>query len=170
MDLQSAIEFIAATLIIVVAGVLLGMALARRSKEKAYIDHDRLEAYVDLVGAMDGLRQADEEHKQVFINAYYRALMFAPDSVVRSLNTFLQTVTASEGDYDPAAQASARDQVVLAMRQDTHGELDKKSKIKPVELYSIEVNNAPRGSVITPDSTVLTPGPEPTPAPNQTKS
>lgn len=158
MELSEAIQYIGAIFVIVGAGVLLGMALKRRQPlQAAHSQHERLQTYADLISAMDGLRTADEHHKGDFIAAYYRALVYAPDKVIVAINEFLQTVTVSEREYDVHKQTSARDAAVLEMRRDAQQQLDSTTKLKPGNLYSIEINLPDsNGSIMKPESQVDT--------------
>ncbi len=158
MDLPQSIQYAAAIIVIVGAGVLLGFSLRRRQPlQAAHSQHERLQTYADLINSMDGLRTADERHKAEFVAAYYRALVYAPDSVVTSLNAFLQTVTASEGQYESSKQTAARDAAVLQMRRDAQKQLDNTTNLKQGNLYSIEVNSAESNTAIMkPESQVDT--------------
>ncbi|HEX7259697.1 MAG TPA: hypothetical protein VF272_02085 [Candidatus Saccharimonadia bacterium] len=160
MDLPQAIQYISAIIVIVGAGILLGLSLRRRQPlQSAHSQHERLQTYAELIGAMDGLRTANEDHKGDFISAYYRALVYAPDSVVEALNAFLQTVTISEKQYDSVKQTAARDAAALEMRRDAQHQLDSSTRLQPGNLYSIEVNTQESdspASVMKPESRVDT--------------
>ncbi|HUC20647.1 MAG TPA: hypothetical protein VMR98_04095 [Candidatus Polarisedimenticolaceae bacterium] len=158
MDLYQAIQYIAAIIVIVGAGVLLGISLRRRQPlQAAHSQHERLQTYAELINTMDGLRTANEHHKADFISAYYRALVYAPDKVVAALNAFLQTVTLPESQYDPSKQTAARDSAVLEMRRDAQRQLDTATSLKPGNLYSIEINsNDSKQPVMKPESQVDT--------------
>jgi hypothetical protein len=158
MELSEAIQYIAAIIVVVGAGVVLGMVLKRRQPlQAAHSQHERLQTYADLISAMDGLRTADEHHKGDFIAAYYRALVYAPDNVVMAINSFLQTITAAERDYDIHKQTAARDAAVLEMRRDAQQQLDGSTKLKPGNLYSIEINLSDSdGPMMKPESQVDT--------------
>ncbi len=106
---------------------------------------------------MDGLRTANEQHKSEFVSAYYRALVYAPDKVITTLNTFLQTITVPENQHDTASQTAARDNAVLEMRRDAQLQLDSSTNLKSGNLYSIEINTPePNSVIIKPESQVTT--------------
>ncbi len=158
MDLPQSVQYAAAIIIVVGAGIILGMAMRRRQPlQSAHSQHERLQTYAELITYMDGLRSADDAGKQHFIATYYRALVYAPDEVVKALNLYLQGITSADSSYDPAKLSARRDAAVLAMRRDAQGQLDSATKLKPADMYSIEVNvPEPSAPVIKPESQVDT--------------
>lgn len=140
MDFSEATKFVASIVILIIAGGLLGAALARRGKAvPPQLLHERLKTYADLLATIDGLRDAEASHKRRFIRTYQRALVYAPDSVVRALDRFVQQAAAEE--HDPAAQMEARDAAVLAIRRDAIKVGGSSTGIKAAELLSIEVDD-----------------------------
>ena len=147
MDFNDAMEFIAAIIVLIVAGALLGAAIGRRRKQlPEIILRERLKAYADLLTTIDNIRDAEIIHKRRFILAYQRAVLYAPDNVMQSLDKLVQSAAADE--YDPAATMEARDAAVLAIRQDALTSAGRHTGIKPSELLSIEIDTErPRPAV-----------------------
>lgn len=168
MDFTDAVVFIASVFVIVAAGAVLGWGLARSRKQANA--SDVVPVYRQLIGSMDGLRAANDDHKKVFIEGYYAALVYAPDEVISPLNTFLQASTKTDGEYDPSVVSAARDLAVAAMRKHIQGLQGQGSKLSAADLYSIEISRGDPGEVIKPQSELSTSPPAPTPVPETPSS
>jgi len=150
MDFTASIEYLAAIIVIVAAGALLGSGLRRRADNQV-VQSERTKAYASLIGSIDELRGASLEQKRRFAGAYRRTLLYGSDAVVRSLSQFVWTVGAPEADYDPLAALEARDEVILAMRRDTQALLGAKTALDADDLLSVEVDESPAtGAKIAP--------------------
>jgi hypothetical protein len=161
MDLTSAVEYLAAIIVIVAAGAVLGATLRRRP-QNPQLRRERVNVYSEVIGLMDGLRMATAAHKRHFVDAYYQALLYAPDSVLSSLNKFVQAVTQPDEKYDSSAAMEARDAAVRAMRVDTQAQFQLGTTLPMAELFSIEVSDSLHWQATsTPDEENLTSTEEP---------
>jgi hypothetical protein len=141
MDFTASVEYLAAIVVIVTAGALLGVGLRRRSDNQS-LHLERAKTYVGLIGSIDELRNAPVDQKRRFASAYHRALLYGSDAVVQALSQFVWSVGAPEAEYDPVAELEARDAVILAMRQDTQGVLGAKTALGASDLLSVEVDES----------------------------
>lgn len=140
MDFQSAVQYVAAILVIIVAGALLGMALRSRQEKRSPLTYgyytQKATVYGELIHLMDALSSASPEHKAEFVRRYYQALLHAPDNVIIWLNRFLATITDNKTEEEVM---DARAQAILAMRQDLLRFLKEETHLSPADLNSIEV-------------------------------
>lgn len=143
MDFQQAVEFVAGILIVAGAGIVLGVAIRGRGQLRAqaqanYAQSKLADLYAEIIGELDEVTNADERRKQWFIHRYYQALVIAPDSVVRALNEYLDAV-GSGNEVDPKQVMELRGRLVKAMRIDILNANGTKTRLRPAELYKIEV-------------------------------
>jgi hypothetical protein len=139
MDFKDAVEFLAGVFIIVGAGIWLGYGLRGRSgKPDPHAVHRKADLYAEIIHAMDKLTAADRLAKDHFVEFYYQGLIEASDSVVKSLNKYLEVVSNPDSSDDQVT--IARDNVALAMRRDVQ-EVSGGTKLRSADLLSIEVKD-----------------------------
>lgn len=139
MDLQSSVEFAAALIVVVGSGIVLGMVIRPKDKEAIeWIQARKTILYSEIVMSMDNLVQSSAEYKQYFIQRYYQALIYAPDSVVRALNAYMEVAAKDSSGEDLLA---ARDTAVFAMRRDVAARIGSPTKLRKSELQTIEVEH-----------------------------
>lgn len=142
MDFQNSVIFAAALIVIAGAGILLGMAIRGRNNQSIEsIEGRKAILYSEIVMSMDNLATASSEYKQYFIQRYYQALVYAPDTVVKALNNYLASVA---GGADTEKLLADRDAAVLAMRRDVLGNLNDKTSLNPTDLQTIAVEEGGR--------------------------
>jgi hypothetical protein len=112
---------------------------ARRAEQTAGLNARKAELYAELIGALDGIGEANDQRKQWFIHRYYQGLVYAPDSVVTSLNRYLDAVTSIGAELSSERLMELRGAAVRAMRADIQRLYDSKTRLPLPELYKIEV-------------------------------
>lgn len=146
MNFQEAVIFLSAMIVIVAAGVVLGAVLRSRSmsgeQERANHQTKLSELYAEIIGELDEVTNADERRKQWFIHRYYQALVMAPDSVMKTLNDYLDAVAIMDQRQDTAKLMELRGKVVQSMRKDIQKGVGRKTKLATTQLYKIEVRPA----------------------------
>jgi hypothetical protein len=120
VNFQDAVIFLAAVIVIVSAGVVLGAVLKGRGQRQldadAHLQGRKAELYAEIIGALDSVSESDDRRKQWFIHRYYQGLVYAPDSVVRALNRYLDVAADASSNQETVMELRAR--VVKQMRDD----------------------------------------------------
>lgn len=137
MDFQTSVEFAGALIVVVGSGIFLGMGIKSRRNEVAENVHSRKALlYSEIVMSMDNLSDSSAEYKQYFVHRYYQGLVYAPDTVIKSLNEYL--VAIARGDRGDKL-LDVRDNAVLAMRRDMMRNVGGFTRLGKADLQTIEI-------------------------------
>jgi hypothetical protein len=136
MSFSDSVIFVAAIVIIVSAGVLLGAGLrGRRRSGNPEVAAGKAALYAEIAQSIDGLGQAGNDLKRYFMQRYYQSLIYASDDVIKKLNVFLDTDPKSSSEV----REQARDAALIAMRRDIQNELGQATSLRAEDLYKIEL-------------------------------
>lgn len=142
MDFQEAIIFVAAIIIVISAGVVLGAALRGRGHNpaKSMFTHDKANMYARVTEVIDKIPKTGADQRHRLADLYYDALIYAPDYVIKAFNHYIRVAAKAIDPYSEE-MLNAKDGLVIAMRQDIHDYLGVKSKLSVHDVLSIEVKD-----------------------------